>query len=148
DKVWLSTKNRRRDYLQKKNDRVAKFIPRFDGPYVVDKAHPELSTYTLLIPNAHKNSCLTFHSSHLKPWTPNDDDLFPQRTHQRPGPIVTEDGVEEYFINEIIDERKRGRGYQYLVRWVGYGAEDDEWLPGKDLDECAALDVWLAQHPH
>ncbi|EEB95549.1 hypothetical protein MPER_05463, partial [Moniliophthora perniciosa FA553] len=87
DKVWLSTKNRRRGYLQKRNDCVAKFIPRFDGPYIVEKAHPELSTYTLIIPNAHKNSCLTFHSSHLKPWTPNDDELFPQRTHQRPGPI-------------------------------------------------------------
>ncbi|EEB88909.1 hypothetical protein MPER_13063 [Moniliophthora perniciosa FA553] len=148
DKVWLSTKNRRRDYLQKKKDRVAKFVPRFDGPYVVKSCHPELSTYTLEIPHAHKNACVTFHSSHLKPWTPNDDDLFPQRKHQRPGPIVTEDGIEEYFIDSIIDERRCGRGYRYLVRWVGYGPEDDEWLPGKELDECAALDTWLSTHPH
>uniref|UniRef100_A0A0W0FPM1 Putative reverse transcriptase-RNase H-integrase n=1 Tax=Moniliophthora roreri TaxID=221103 RepID=A0A0W0FPM1_MONRR len=100
---------------------------KFNGPYIVDKAHPELSTYMLNIPNAHKNTCLTFHSSLLKPWTLNDDDLFPQRKHQCPGPIVTENGIEE---------------------WIGYAAEDDEWLPGKELDECAALDVWLSQHPH
>ncbi|ESK82131.1 reverse transcriptase-rnase h-integrase [Moniliophthora roreri MCA 2997] len=108
DKVWLSTKYRRRDFLQKKKDRVAKFVPWFDGLYIVDKAHSELLTYTLNIPNAHKNTCLTFHSSLLKPWTPNDDDLFPQRKHQRPGPIVTEDRIKEYFIDKIIDEHKHG----------------------------------------
>jgi hypothetical protein len=34
---------------------------------------------------------------------------------------------------------------QYLVRWRGYGPEDDRWLPGWELDDCEALDLWLAQ---
>ncbi len=38
----------------------------------------------------------TFHAFLLKPFYPNDDTLFPSRAHPSPGPIVTEDGVEEY----------------------------------------------------
>ncbi|ESK85816.1 reverse transcriptase-rnase h-integrase [Moniliophthora roreri MCA 2997] len=106
DKVWLAMKNRCHNYLQKNKNHVAKFVPRFNGPYIVESAYPELSTYTLHIPGAHKNTWLTFHSSHLKPWTPNDNELFPQHQHQHPGPIVTKDGIEEYFIEKIINECK------------------------------------------
>jgi hypothetical protein len=56
--------------------------------------------------------------------------------------VITKNGAEEWPIDEIIDERKCGCGMHYLVRWVGFGPEDDEWLPGKTLEDCAALDVW------
>jgi hypothetical protein len=52
---------------------------------------------------------------------------------------------EEYFVDRILDERKQGRGVQYLVRWLGYGPEEDRWLPGRELAECEALDIWLAK---
>jgi hypothetical protein len=42
-----------------------------------------------------------------------------------------------------VDSRKRGHGRQYLVRWLGYGPEHDEWLPARELEECEALDRWL-----
>jgi hypothetical protein len=32
-------------------------------------------------------------------------------------------------IDKIIDQRTRGRGKQFLVRWLGYGPEADLWLP-------------------
>lgn len=57
------------------------------------------------------------------------------------------DGQEEWQIDEIIDQRRRGRGYQYLVRWTGYGPEEDCWLARKDVEKCAALDRWLILHP-
>jgi len=60
----------------------------------------------------------------------------------RPGPVVTADGQLENFIDRIIDEKKVGRGKRYLVRWVGYGEEDDEWLPRRELEDCEALDIW------
>jgi hypothetical protein len=41
-----------------------------------------------------------------------------------------------------VDERRRGRGKQYLVRWEGYGAEWDEWVPGQDMQDTITLDVW------
>jgi hypothetical protein len=96
----------------------------------------------LELPNS-PNIFPTFHASELKRFVPNDSELFPSREHPRPGPVLTEDGLEEFTIDRIIDQRKRGRGFQYLVRWVGYGPEDDRWLPRRELEDCAALDEWL-----
>lgn len=141
DKVMLSTKHRRREYMQKGDKRVAKFMPRYDGPYAIIETHPESSTYTLDLPNS-PNIFPTFHSSQLRPYHPNDSTLFPSREFPRPGPVVTEDGQMENFIEKIVDEKKVGRGKKYLVRWVGYGADEDEWLPRRDLEDCEALDVW------
>jgi Chromo (CHRromatin Organisation MOdifier) domain len=56
---------------------------------------------------------------------------------------VTAEGVEEYAVERVVDERRRGRGMQYLVRWVGYGPEEDRWLPRRELEDCKALDDWL-----
>jgi Chromo (CHRromatin Organisation MOdifier) domain len=59
-----------------------------------------------------------------------------------PGPILTPNGLEEYFVNEIIDSRHHGKGWQFLVRWLSYTPEHDLWLPLADLTECEALDKW------
>lgn len=72
--------------------------------------------------------------------------MFPGREHSRPPPILTESGMMENVIEKIIDQRKRGRGWQYLVRWAGYGPEDDEWLPRRDVEDCEALDIWIARN--
>jgi hypothetical protein len=103
DRVLLATKHRRREYMQKGDNRVAKFMPRYDGPYTITNAHPETSTYTLDLPNS-PNIFPTFHISQLRPYHQNDATLFPARELPRPGPVVTEDGQLETFIEEIIDE--------------------------------------------
>jgi hypothetical protein len=90
------------------------------------------------------NTFPTFHASELKPYHENDVTLFPSREFAQPGPVVTIDGQEEWAVDSIIDERRRGRGFQYLVRWVGYGPEEDRWLPGSELKDAHALNVWLA----
>ena len=143
DRVMLSTFHRRRDYMQRGDHRVAKFMVRYDGPYLVTAAHPSTSTYTLDLPSTMRIHP-TFHSSLLKPFVPNDDALFPERAHPRPGPIVTEDGQEEHFVERILDHRRVGRGHQFLIRWRGFGPSDDEWLPGRDVRDLAALDKYLA----
>lgn len=142
DRVLLATAHCRRDYMQKKDGRVAKFMPRFDGPFEVTTAFPESSTYTLHLPDSSKIH-RTFHSSLLRPCIENDNELFPSRTLERPGPIVTEDGEAEYYIDQIIDERTRGRGKQFLVCWLGYGAESDLWLPRHELADTDAYAKWI-----
>ena len=142
DSVMLSTFHRRREYVQKDQKRVAKFMPRFDGPYRITKSFPERSVYTLDMPNA-PELYPTFHSTLLTKHLPNDDVLFPGRVRRHPGTIMTENGEVEWWVDEIIDERKRGRGYQYLVRWVGEGPEHDLWLPRREIEDCEALDNWL-----
>ncbi|KII89940.1 hypothetical protein PLICRDRAFT_64000, partial [Plicaturopsis crispa FD-325 SS-3] len=86
----------------------------------------------------------TFHASLLSKHVANDDVLFPSRANAEPGSVVTADGEVEWTVERIIDERRRGRGFQYLVRWAGYGPESDLWLPRRELDDCEALDIWLS----
>lgn len=98
--------------------------------------------YTLHMPNS-PELFPTFHASLLARYHENNTKLFPGRVRAHPGTIVTEEGKVEWWVDKIIDECKRGRGYQYLVRWVGEGPENDLWLPQKEIDDCEALDVWL-----
>ena len=114
DKVMLSTEQRRREYMQKHDGRVAKFMPCFDGPFIVTKAYPEKSLYTLKLPNEPEHFP-SFHASLLKRYIPNDPDLFPSRMLPPPGPVITPDGQEEWLIDRILDEWAQDQGRQYLV---------------------------------
>ncbi|KAG5725077.1 hypothetical protein E4T56_gene10250 [Termitomyces sp. T112] len=51
DLVMLAMKHRRQVYMRKGHKRVAKFMPRHDGPYEIVTAFPEKSEYTLRLPN-------------------------------------------------------------------------------------------------
>jgi len=139
DMVMLSTLNRRHEYKKKGEHQTAKLFPRWDGPYRVTNAHPTASTYTLDIKS---NAFPVYHTSELKPHFANDSSLFPNRELACPGPILTGDGLEEFTVDQIIDLRRRGRGRQFLVRWAGYDAQHDLWIPASELNECEALDIW------
>ncbi len=142
DRVLLNMFHRHRDYAQGGSGRVAKFMPHYDGPYLVTHANPDLLSYTLDIPNSPARFN-TFHISELRKFIPNDKDLFPSCDHPSPGPVVTEEGLEEHVIEHILDEQRRGRGFQYLIRWLGFSESHDEWLPHHQLEDCEALDVWI-----
>lgn len=142
DKVMLSTLNRRKDYKSTDERRVAKFMPRYDGPYLVVDTHKEASTVTLDIPNA-PNIFPTFHTSHIKPFKQNNNNKWPARSLERPGPLFVND-TPEYLVDKIIDHKKVGKSnIKYLVRWTGYGPEDDQWISARELDDNKALDDYL-----
>ncbi|KNZ75366.1 hypothetical protein J132_03497, partial [Termitomyces sp. J132] len=53
---------------------------------------------------------------------------FPGQRPSRPPPVKVEDKYH-YEVDEILDSWVvRGR-LQYLVRWKGYGPEDNTWEP-------------------
>ncbi|KAJ6575877.1 hypothetical protein B0H10DRAFT_2236660 [Mycena sp. CBHHK59/15] len=89
-------------------------MPRDDGPYEVVKAFPERSEYTLKLPN-NPQLFPGFHAHLLKRFVPNDPTPFPTREPGRPAPVITPNGAVEWTV-EIVDERKRGQGKQYLAR--------------------------------
>jgi hypothetical protein len=113
-RVVLFTLHCRREYRSKDEKRVAKFMPRYNGPYTVTDTAPEISTITVELPN-NPQTFPTFHTSQVLPFVENDPTLFPSRELLKPPPIMI-DSQEEFFIERILDERKRGRGVQYLVR--------------------------------
>ena len=99
---------------------MAKFFSRYDGPYNIIDAHSQTSNYTLELPNS-PHTYPTYHASKLKPFIPNNATLFPHHEYAQPLPVVTNDGLKEFLVEEIIDARCCG--WQYLGQWVGYGPE-------------------------
>lgn len=68
----LSAKNHHHGYLASGDRRVAKFMPRYDGPYTVLEAHPETSTYIFDIIPRSAQACSAFHASQLHIFMAND----------------------------------------------------------------------------
>ena len=104
----------------------------WDGKYRVIAAHPESSMYRIDF-NGQNKKLATFHASQQERNVANDAEKFPNREHTQPPPILTKSGLNERVIDNIIDQCRRG-------------PKDDEWLPRRELEECEALDAWLAKH--
>ena len=116
-------------------------MPCYNGPYTITKAFPEALMYTLHMP-ASSHAFPSFHVMLLKRFNENDPDLFLQHELAKPGPIVTADGQDEYFIEKILDGWKHGHGCQYLICWLGYGPKGDFWLSWSEFLETEALELW------
>ena len=69
-------------------------------------------------------------------------DLFPSQVSNdnHPGPTIigNEDGTHEYDVEKILKKKKRGRGYQYLVKWKDYARFT--WEPASVMEDTVALD--------
>ena len=53
---------------------------------------------------------------------------------------------DEFFVRRILKRRALdGGGYEYLVRFVGCGPDDDQWLPRSELGNCRELVVAFDQ---
>ncbi|KAJ2927408.1 hypothetical protein H1R20_g9685, partial [Candolleomyces eurysporus] len=141
DRVLLSTRNRWKELKAGDPNRATKFLPCWIGPYSVVRANPSTSTYTLDLPGD-SNIFPVFHGSLLKPYYPNNDEEVPTRSHIQPPPLKFKDGTEEYFIDKIIDEHRMRRHSRFLVRWKGYGPEDDLWIHEHELEGMDALARW------
>ena len=118
-------------------------MPRFDGPFVIKNTDEKHSTVTLDLPNQ-PNIFPIFHTSKIRPFSENNDSLFPSRALIPPNPLIIK-GQQEFFIDKIVDKRKRGKKTLYRVRWQGKGPEGDLWLPAEELSDCEALDNWTSR---
>ncbi|KAF8759770.1 reverse transcriptase [Rhizoctonia solani] len=52
---------------------------------------------------------------------------------ERPPPETIE-GEEEYEVEQIIDSKKQRGKWFYLIKWKGYGPEDNSWEPEELLE--------------
>ena len=134
--VYLSTKN-----LKLPKGRARKLLPKFLGPYKIVTAHPEASAYQLELPEELRARGVfpKFHASLLRPYTPNDDNLFPHRDPKAFYDYGMPDETE-WLVDDIIGHQWDGPRIFFLVKW---NLGDSTWEPLEGCDELEALDRYL-----
>lgn len=137
DMVYLSTAN-----LALPKGRAHKLMPKFIGPYPVTEAFPETSNYSLQLPDSLNLRRLhsKFHVNLLRPYEPNDDVLFPDRTQVDAYDFGAPDD-STWVVDDILSHRWRGKRLEFHVQW---NLGDTTWEPQAHCEELEALDRYLA----
>jgi transposase InsO family protein len=123
DKVYLLTKNLRTRRPTKKLDKVKV------GPFFISKQISPVN-FRLELPKDAKIHPV-FHISLLEPAdakTPVQKDFHYQA-----------DGNDEWEVEKIIQQRRKGRRQEYLVKWLGYPDSENTWEPATHLTNCQQL---------
>jgi hypothetical protein len=137
--VYLSTKN-----LALPKGRASKLLPRFVGPYRVQKALPHCSDYELELPEilAARRVHNRFHVSLLRPYVESSDALFPNWS--KPGPYdfsaPTED---EWLVDSILAHCWTGNVVDFHVNW---NLGDTAWENFDSVKLLSALDDYFELH--
>ena len=131
DKVWLRLRNIRSNRPSKKLDWLS-------GKYTVLETIGSHACRLDTPPGVHN----VFHVSLLRLAA---DDPLPSQTSDdyRPPAILTDDG-ELWEVEEIRGQKKVGRQWKVLVKWVGY--VEPTWEPVKHLADTTALAQYEAVH--
>ena len=111
DQVWLDSRNLKTTYHKKMK-------PKREGPFTITDVLGPV-TYRLKLPNTWQIHNV-FHATLLRPYKEND--TYGSNFTEPPPKLLEEEEV--YEIETILNHRKRGRGYQYLIKWTGYPISD------------------------
>jgi hypothetical protein len=116
--------------LSTKNITSPRPIPKFDAKYIgpfrviqIINSH----SYKLQLPSELDSIHPVFHTNLLRPaaGTP-----LPGQYNPPPPPIaIDESGETLWAIEKILNSRRRGGKFQYLIRWRGYNETHDSWEP-------------------
>ena len=124
--VWLDTRNMKMPYHKK-------IGPKREGPFEIEEVLGPV-TYRLKLPDNWKVHNV-FHAILLKPYEENE---IHGKNFSLPPPEIV-DGEESYEVETILKHRKRGRGYQYLVKWTGYPITEASWEPENSFNNDGNL---------
>ena len=116
DQVWLDSWNLKTTYHKKMK-------PKREGPFTITEVLG-LVTYQLDLPKTWRIHNV-FNAILLRRYKENE--VYGQN-FTKPPPDLSE-GEEVYKVETILNHRKRGRGYQYYVKWWGYPISDASWEP-------------------
>jgi hypothetical protein len=122
DLVLLSTKNLKQKRPSKK------LSHKYAGPFRVEDV-VGTQAYRLALPTGYRIHP-TFHVSLLEPYTRREDG---SEAPYLPLPELLDD-EEQYEVEALLDRRTRKRVPQYLVKWLGWPEEYNQWVPEGELD--------------
>ena len=124
--VWLDTRHLKMNYHQE-------MAPKREGPFEIEEVL-ELVTYQLKLPEAWKIHKV-FHATLLCPYKENEvyGENYPQSL-----PDI-KNGEEVYEVEQILKHRRRGQGYEYLVKWAGYPITEASWEPKSSFTGTAEI---------
>ena len=132
DRVLLATEG-----LQLRSG-THKLTARYIGPFRV-KGTVNDNAVTLELPPLLGALHSTFNITRLKLYR-DGRALFPtrpQRYAQPPAVDRDTNGVASYEVECVMAQRGKGARRELLVRWKGYGAEDDQWQPRSEVVRTA-----------
>ncbi|QRW27779.1 Retrotransposable element Tf2 protein [Rhizoctonia solani] len=121
DKVWLDGKNVELRTNSNKLD------PKRLGPFEVTEKISS-HAYRLKLPETLKIHDV-FYVGLLTKAHESPNQPFPERP-----PPETIEGEEEYEVEQIIDSKRQRGKWFYLIKWKGYGPEDNSWEPEELLE--------------
>lgn len=103
---------------------------KYKGPYLtLDVSHAEYVVARHLRTGDQTN----LHRARIKPGNVAVENIAP--ADEEAQPLAHDVGV--FNIDRIIGHRRQGDRLQYKVRWSGYGADHDSYLPPEDVSEVA-----------
>ena len=125
DRVLLSTKNR-----FKKPD-TANLLPKYIGPFEILETVGSCA-YKLLLPET-MNIHDVFHVLLFEPYRSDG-------RCQPPPVTLFLDGDEQYEVKTVLAVREaRHNKKEFLVKWLGYGPENNTWEPERNLTNCSEV---------
>ena len=133
-KVWLDTHHLKTNYHKK-------MAPKREGPFKIEEVLRPV-TYRLKLPATWRIHNV-FHAILLKPYQENK--VYRENFTMPPLELV--DGEEVYQVEMILKHRRRGQGYQYLIKWEGYPITEASWEPESAFsDDGDLLEAYNSQH--
>ena len=123
EQVWLDSRNiATLDNPKFKQKRL--------GPFTITRKHGKLN-YELELPEGWRIHPV-FHASLLsRAYTT----AAHGKTHSEPPPEEI-DNTDEWEVEAILSDRRRGAKHEYLVAWKGYPDTENEWVPESFLENA------------
>ena len=112
--------------------RKQKLAPQRAGPFKILEVLGRGNAFRLELPQQLAGIHPVISQIHLEPCGGPDSD--PYRRNIPPTPdIDAVTGETEYEVERILERRTNRGNTEYLVRWTGYGPEDDWWFQKDEL---------------
>jgi hypothetical protein len=121
-----------------------KFTHHYLGPYPVIRPVGS-HAYHLKLPPLMSQIHPVFHVVKLMPVPP--DPIKGRQARPLPPPEIV-GGEERYKVEEVINSRLWYWRLEYLVKWKGYGHEENLWLVEGNIDAPELIAEFYRSHPN